>query len=130
LMTEHMSIFRNEEGMLKTIESLKELKYRADKTALSSKSLRMNQELIQHWELDNLLAVSMVITQAALNRKESRGAHFREDFSERRDEFNFHSLVSMEQFDEVKLGRREVDMRLFEEKGQHADKFGIIERKY
>jgi succinate dehydrogenase / fumarate reductase flavoprotein subunit len=130
LMTENMSIFRNEDGILETIETLKELKHRADKTALSSKSLQMNQELVQHWELDNLLAVSMVITLAALNRKESRGAHFREDFPERSDEFSYHSLVSMEQFGEVELGRREVDMRLFEEKGQHADKFGIIERKY
>jgi succinate dehydrogenase / fumarate reductase flavoprotein subunit len=90
----------------------------------------MNQELVQHWELDNLLALSMVITQAALSRKESRGAHFREDFSERRDEFNYHSLVSMAQFDDVKLGKREVDMCLFDEKGRHADKFGLIERKY
>jgi succinate dehydrogenase / fumarate reductase flavoprotein subunit len=130
LMTENMSIFRNENGILKTVETLKELKHRADRTALSSKSLHMNQELVQHWELDNLLAVSMVITQAALNRKESRGAHFREDFPERRDEFNYHSLVSIEQFDEVKLGRRQVDMSFFEEKGHHADKFGIIERKY
>jgi succinate dehydrogenase / fumarate reductase flavoprotein subunit len=130
LMTEQMSIFRNEDGMQKTIEAIAELKSRADKTALSSQSLRMNQELVQHWEVDNLLALSNVITHAALHRKESRGAHFREDFPERRDTFNYHSLITMAQFGEVALGKREVDMSLYEEGGQHADKFGFIERKY
>lgn len=130
LMTEQMSIFRNEGGMRKTIETLKALKNRADKTALSDKSLRMNQELVQHWELDNLLAVSMVITHAALTRKESRGAHFREDFPQRSDEYNYHSLISMEQFGDVAFGKRNVDMSLYEEAGEHVEQFGLIERKY
>jgi succinate dehydrogenase / fumarate reductase flavoprotein subunit len=130
LMTENMSIFRSEKGILKTIETLSELKKRADETALSSKSLCMNQELVQHWELDNLLVVSMIMTQAALHRKESRGAHFREDFPERCDTFNHHTLISMTQFDEVEIGRREVDMSIFKKGGEDSDKFGIIERVY
>jgi succinate dehydrogenase / fumarate reductase flavoprotein subunit len=130
LMTEKVGIFRTEEGLTKTIEILKDLKERADRTALSSKSLRMNQELVQRWELDNLLTASMAIVQAALNRRESRGAHFREDFPERSDEFNHHTLVSMEQFGIVEFGKREVDMSIFEEGGEFAEKFGMIERKY
>jgi succinate dehydrogenase / fumarate reductase flavoprotein subunit len=94
LMTEYVAIFRTEHGLTKATDVLKELKARADKTALSSKSLRMNQELVQHWELDNLLNVSMAIAQAALNRRESRGAHFREDFPARSDDFNDHTLIS------------------------------------
>ena len=90
----------------------------------------MNQELVQRWELDNLLAVSMIMTQAALHRRESRGAHFREDFSERSDTFNYHTLISMTQFGEVTLGRREVDMSIFEKGGEDSEKFGIIERVY
>jgi len=130
LMTENMSIFRNKEGMQAVINKLSELKERTDKTALSSKSLSMNQELVQHWELDNLLAVSMIMTRAALNRKESRGAHFREDFPERNDAFNYHTLISMTQFGEMKLVRREVDMSIFMQGGEHVNKFGLIERKY
>ena len=42
----------------------------------AGRSLAMNQELLQRWELDNLLAVAMVIAQAARERRESRGAHF------------------------------------------------------
>jgi succinate dehydrogenase / fumarate reductase flavoprotein subunit len=130
LMTEHMSIFRSATGMRKTIDCIDELKARSDRTGLASKSLRMNQELVQHWELENLLSVAMTMTQAALKREESRGAHFREDFPERSDAFNYHSLVTMQQFGEITLGRREVDMSLFKEGGENADKFGLIERKY
>ena len=90
----------------------------------------MNQELIHRWELDNLLTVSMVIVQAALERRESRGAHFREDFPERKDEFNYHTLASMSEFGQVSLGKRPIDMSLFEAKGEHYDRFGLIERKY
>lgn len=130
LMTEKVGIFRTEKGLTGAIEALKELKERADKASLSSRSLTMNQELIQHWELDNLLDVSMVIAQGALNRRESRGAHFRMDFTERKDEFNHHTLAYMTEFGEISLRRRPVDMCLYEAKGEHYEKFGIIERKY
>jgi succinate dehydrogenase / fumarate reductase flavoprotein subunit len=130
LMTENVGIFRTEKGLTRAIDVLKELKERADKTALSSKSLRMNQELIQHWELDNLLLASMAVTQAARKRQESRGAHFREDFPERSDAFNYHTLVSMKQFGKVGFSKRDVDMSIFEQGGKFAEKFGIIERKY
>jgi succinate dehydrogenase / fumarate reductase flavoprotein subunit len=130
MMTANVGVFRTEEGLTKAIDVLNELKERADKTALSSKSLHMNQELVQHWELDNLLTVSMAVAQAALNRKESRGAHFREDFPERSDAYNHHTLVSMKQFGKVEISKRNVDMSIFEEGGEFAEKFGIIERKY
>ncbi len=130
IMTEKVSVFRVENGLIETIEALRELKDRADKASLSSRSCAMNQELIQRWELDNLLAVSMVMTQAALRRKESRGGHFREDFPERKDEFNYHTLAYMAEYDKVSFGKRAVDMSLFEAKGEHYEKFGMIERKY
>jgi succinate dehydrogenase / fumarate reductase flavoprotein subunit len=129
-MTEKVSIFRIEHGLIETIEALKELKDRADRAPVSSRSWAMNQELVHRWELDNLLAVSMVMTHAALERKESRGAHFREDFPERRVEFNYHTLASMCEFGQVSLGKRPIDMSLFEAKGEHCEKFGMIERKY
>jgi succinate dehydrogenase/fumarate reductase flavoprotein subunit len=129
-MTENVGVFRTQEGIEKAIAVLKELKERADNTALSSKSLRMNQELVQHWELDNLLITSMAVAQGALNRQESRGAHFREDFPERSDVFNDHTLVFMKQFGKVEFSKRKVDMSIHEEGGEFAEKFGIIERKY
>jgi succinate dehydrogenase / fumarate reductase flavoprotein subunit len=130
LMTANVGIFRTEQGLTRAVDVLNELKQRADKTALSSKSLRMNQELVQHWELDNLLAVSMAVAQGALNRRESRGAHFREDYPDRSDALNYHTLVSMKQFAKVAFSKRDVEMSIFEEGGEHYEKFGIIERRY
>ena len=90
----------------------------------------MNQDLIQLWELGHLLDVSMVIARGALARKESRGAHCREDYPERSPEFQYHTLAYMTEFGEVILGRRPIDMSLFEARGEHYERFGIIERRY
>ena len=129
-MTEQVGVFRTEDRLREAIEELKELKGRADNASLASKSLKMNQDLIQRWELDNLLDVSMVTAQGALNRRESRGGHFRDDFPERNDQFNYHTLAYMKEFEEVDLGERPVDMCLYDAKGEHYEKFGMIERKY
>jgi succinate dehydrogenase / fumarate reductase flavoprotein subunit len=130
VMTEKVGVFRTEDGISEAIESLRNLREQADRTALSSQSLMMNQDLIQRWELDNLLSNAMVIAKAALNRRESRGGHFRDDFPMRNDRFNHHTLAYMTDFGEVRIGQRAVDMSLFEAGGDHREKFGIIERKY
>jgi succinate dehydrogenase / fumarate reductase flavoprotein subunit len=129
-MTEKVGVFRTERGLNDVAGALKMLKERADKAPLSRKTLTMNQELIQRWELDNLLAVSMVTAVAAMNRRESRGGHFREDFPERKDEFNYHTLASMEEFGEIHFDKRPIDMSLYEAKGEHHERFGMIDRKY
>ena len=90
----------------------------------------MNQELVQRWELENLLLVAKSICYAARYRKESRGAHFRDDFSVRLDEFNHHSLVGIDDHGDCHLSRREIDLSLFEAGGEHSEKFDFIERSY
>ncbi|MFW6101231.1 MAG: FAD-binding protein [Bacteroidota bacterium] len=130
LMTEKVGVFRNEEGLTKVIAKLRELKARAEQTALSGRSLVMNQELVQRWEIDNLLAVSFAICEAALHREESRGAHFRDDFPVRSDKFNYHTLLSMPEFGKVQLGSREVDMGIFQGREANYDKFDLMERRY
>ena len=129
-MTEKVGIFRTEQGLTEALEALQGLKERAAKTALSSKSLVLNQELIQHWELDNLLEVATVCARSALYRRESRGGHFRDDFPERRDEFNHHTLAYLTEHGTVQLEKRPVDMSLYEAGDQHFEKFNLIERKY
>lgn len=130
VMTEKVSVFRTEAGISETIERLHDLQQRAKRTPLLGKGVAMNQELVQRWELDNLLAVAMVICHAALQRKESRGAHFRDDYPERKDQFNYHTLTAMSDFGRVELSRREVDMSIFEAGGEHYQNFDFIERKY
>jgi succinate dehydrogenase / fumarate reductase flavoprotein subunit len=130
LMTQNVGVFRNEQSLCVAIEKLKELKERAERLELSSKSLIMNQALLQLWELHHLLDVSMVIAQCALARKESRGAHYREDYPERAPEFQYHTLAYMIEFGELTLDKRQIDMSIFEARGEHYEKFGIIERTY
>ncbi len=130
LMTEKVGVFRTEDGLTGAIETLKALKERAANTTLACKSLKMNPELILRWELDNLLSISTVTAMCALDRRESRGGHARKDFPERKDDFNHHTLATMTEFAKVDLAKRAVDMRIFESKCEHSDRFGIIERKY
>jgi succinate dehydrogenase / fumarate reductase flavoprotein subunit len=129
-MTEKVGIFRTEQGLSDAIETLQELRERAAGTALSSKGLVMNQELIQRWELHNLLQLALICARSALCRRESRGGHFRDDFPERRDEFNHHTLAYLTEQGAVQLEKRPVDMSLYEAGDQHSEKFGLIERKY
>ena len=129
-MTDKVGVFRTEKGMTKAIEKLFDLDHQGTKISLKNTTLTMNQELWQRFELDNLLWVSMAMTQGAKLRKESRGAHFRDDFPKRDDRFNHHTLAAMEKFGHVMFGSREVDMSIYHSNEIYNKKFGMIIRKY
>ena len=129
-MMDKVGVFRTEKGLLESIETIKELKARASELSLTATTLVMNQELIQRWELDHVLDISLVIAESALARKESRGGHFREDYPERSMAFHYHTLAYMPRFGEVTLDRRPIDMSLFEAQGEHYQKFDMLERTY
>jgi succinate dehydrogenase / fumarate reductase flavoprotein subunit len=65
--------------------------------SLDDKGLVFNTDLMEALELGNMIDYSEVIITGALERKESRGAHYREDY-ESRDDTNFlkHTLVTKE----------------------------------
>ena len=82
-----------------------------DNIGVKDKSLIFNTDLTEALELHNLMAQSKVTLHSALNRKESRGAHAREDFSERDDKnWLVHSLAWLNSEGDVKLGDRPVHM--------------------
>jgi succinate dehydrogenase / fumarate reductase flavoprotein subunit len=86
LMQDNVGIVRNESEMRSALERLKEFWQRANRAGVTG-----NREFNPGWhtalDLKNLLTVSEAITRAALERKESRGAQFREDYPNKDERF-------------------------------------------
>jgi succinate dehydrogenase / fumarate reductase flavoprotein subunit len=94
LMMEKGSVFRNEEGLKIGIEGIRSLREHYKNIGVTDKRKTFNFELMEAVELDHQLALSEVILSGALHRRESRGAHYREDFPARADwYFLKHTLV-------------------------------------
>ena len=98
VMMDYCSVFRDEEGLNKGIENIRLLKTRFNDVEIVNKGTNFNYELMEAVELGHQLDLAEVILLSAFYRKESRGAHFREDFPER-DDKNFlkHTLVFREE---------------------------------
>jgi succinate dehydrogenase / fumarate reductase flavoprotein subunit len=93
-MTQYCGVFRTAEIIQTGLQKLDEIKQKAQGIRLDDRGKIWNTELIEAMELRSLLLVGEVILTSALNRKESRGSHYREDF-EQRDDVNFlqHTLA-------------------------------------
>ena len=82
MMQDLVGIVRKEDEMLRALEGLQKLRKRGGQVAVPG-----NREYNPGWhtalDLDNLLTVSEAIARAAVERKESRGAHFREDYPDK-----------------------------------------------
>jgi len=94
LMMDYGSVFRNGEGLKKGIEGIRSLKERYKGIEVRNKGKRFNFELTEAIELGHQLDLAEVILLSAFHRRESRGAHFREDFPQRADRYYLkHTLV-------------------------------------
>ena len=93
-MEEGAGIYRKEEEMKKTCDTLRELRERFSNIAIDDKAEVFNTQVIAALELDCMLDVAEAVAHSALNRKESRGSHTRTDFP-KRDDQNFlkHTLA-------------------------------------
>ncbi len=85
LMTERASVFRTGEGLKQGLDSIRSLKERYLHLPVTNRAGPFNYDLMETIELGHQLELCEVILTSALNRRESRGAHYREDFPERDD---------------------------------------------
>jgi succinate dehydrogenase / fumarate reductase flavoprotein subunit len=93
-MTEHCGVFRQESVMREGLAKLKQIQQQYAQIRLDDSGKLWNTEIIEALELKYLMIVGEIILTAALNRKESRGSHAREDYPDR-DDLNFlqHTLA-------------------------------------
>jgi succinate dehydrogenase / fumarate reductase flavoprotein subunit len=94
VMTKKCSVFRNQNDLQQALTEIRQLQKRYANSALAYKASRFNYELEESLELENMLKTAETIVFSALQRKESRGAHYRSDFPKRNDnDLLKHTLV-------------------------------------
>ena len=106
VMFDQVGIYRNEKDMQSALDKIHELQERYKHVSMTDTGKIFNTELLNAWELGNMLEVAEVVTVCALNRTESRGGHSREDFP-KRDDTNWlkHTLIRR------KNGKLEIDYK-------------------
>jgi succinate dehydrogenase / fumarate reductase flavoprotein subunit len=108
MMQDLVGIVRREEEMERALAELRQLRIRAGQAAVPG-----NREYNPGWhtalDLPNLLTVSEAVTRAALERKESRGAQFRDDYPEKSDEYGkFNIIVRRGPDGEMQISRQPI----------------------
>jgi succinate dehydrogenase / fumarate reductase flavoprotein subunit len=105
MMQNLVGIVRQEQEMLQALENIRKLSDTATRVSVTG-----NRDFNAGWhtalDLTNLLTVSEIVTRAALERKESRGAHFRDDFPSKDNEYAKFNIVAQKARDaSVQLSR-------------------------
>jgi len=100
IMWDKVAIFRDEEGLTEAVNKLEELYKKSLDVKVESKTLSANPQLEEAYRVPMMLKLSLCVALGALERKESRGAHYREDYL-KRDDANWlkRTLASWKQGD-------------------------------
>ncbi len=130
-MMDDCGVYRTEETLTRARDVIADLKERYERVGVQDKGSVFNTGLLEVIELGCLLDLSEATVASALARKESRGAHSREDFPNRDDaQFFKHSFVSRVDGGHPTLDYKDVDVITVEKDGQVATKYPLEVRKY
>jgi succinate dehydrogenase / fumarate reductase, flavoprotein subunit len=117
VMQDEVGIFREGTGMERARVKIRELQQRYANVVVMDKGKRFNTDLMEAWELGNLLDLAQVTTESAINRTESRGGHMREDFQTRNDaDWLKHTLAYRDAQGEIELRYKPVTITKFQPK--------------
>jgi succinate dehydrogenase / fumarate reductase flavoprotein subunit len=86
VMMDKCSVFRNENDLKSLIDDINHLRKRTGRIGIKDKSKTFNTELLEAIEMKHFMNLGEAIALSALQRQESRGAHYRDDFPNRDDE--------------------------------------------
>ncbi len=110
-MQSKCAVFRTEETLSQGMTDIRKPFSGMGDISVSDKSLLFNTDLVETLEFDNLIRQAMTTIDSAYHRKESRGAHAREDFSKRDDKNFMKHTLAWQDGNEVKVKYRDVHSR-------------------
>jgi succinate dehydrogenase / fumarate reductase flavoprotein subunit len=110
-MTNNAGVFRTLESLLKQKEIIANLRLRYKDIRIDDHSTVYNTDLQEAIEFGHMLDYALFIVEGAIDRKESRGAHFRNDYPNRDDEnYLKHTLAFMDKNGEIRIEHMDVAM--------------------
>jgi len=116
VMMDKVGIYRTGKALDEAVEELRGLRDEIEEIGVGDTNRGYNTDLLELLELQNLLDLSLLTAASAAQRQESRGAHAREDFSERDDDGYLHHTLAWLKDGSVRFGRKSVDLSIWEPK--------------
>ena len=107
-MQSKCAVFRTEKTLKEGMNEIRKPFEGMENISVKDKSLLFNTDLVETLEFDNLIRQAMTTMDSAYHRKESRGAHAREDFKNRDDKSYMTHTLAWQKGDEVKIAYRPV----------------------
>ncbi len=110
-MQSKCAVFRTEKTLKEGVDQIRKPFEGMSDLSVKDKSLLFNTDLVETLEFDNLISQALTTMDSAYNRKESRGAHAREDFTKRDDKNFMKHTLAWQKGEKVEIKYRDVHSR-------------------